>query len=74
MEGLCSWLLVGNIQIPAQDIEICIKTGFSSDIELDVTAYLLAQGTLKVRVDQEMIFYGQTSNLQSKCGFARIII
>ncbi|MFW1966136.1 TerD family protein [Acinetobacter guillouiae] len=49
----------GNIQIPAQDIEICIKTGFSSDIELDVTAYLLAQGTLKVRGDQDMIFYGQ---------------
>jgi stress response protein SCP2 len=53
----------GNIQIPAQDIEICIKTGFS-EIELDVTAYLLAQGTLKVRGDQDMIFYGQrqTSN------------
>ena len=51
----------GNLALNAHNIEICIKTSFSSSIELDVTAYQLAQNTLKVRGDQDMIFYGQQS-------------
>lgn len=51
----------GNLALNAHNIEICIKTSFSSSIELDVTAYQLAENTLKVRGDQDMIFYGQQS-------------
>ena len=51
----------GNIAVNAHQVEILIKTDFSPPIELDVSAYLLAQDSLKVRGDHDMIFYGQTS-------------
>jgi len=50
----------GNIQLSEQEVEIWIKTSFSSALELDVTAYLLDANTQKVRGDHDMIFYGQT--------------
>ena len=50
----------GNIQLSEQEVEILIKTSFSSALELDVTAYLLDANTQKVRGDHDMIFYGQT--------------
>ncbi|OTG92786.1 TerD family protein [Acinetobacter sp. ANC 3832] len=53
----------GNIALNAQTLEILIKTSFPSQVELDVTAYLLAQNTQKVRGDQDMIFYGQTQTV-----------
>ncbi len=50
----------GNIQLTTPEIEILIKTSFSSALELDATAYLLDANTQKVRGDHDMIFYGQT--------------
>ncbi|OTH00131.1 TerD family protein [Acinetobacter sp. ANC 4973] len=49
----------GNIGLVSETVEILIKTSVSTQIELDLTAYLLAQSTQKVRGDQDMIFYGQ---------------
>lgn len=50
----------GNIAITSEIVEILIKTKLPQHIDLDCTAYLLAQTTQKVRGDQDMIFYGQT--------------
>ena len=49
----------GNIALASEIIEILIKTTVPMPIELDLTAYLLAKDTQKVRGDQDMIFYGQ---------------
>ena len=49
----------GNISLVSEIIEILIKTNVPMQIELDLTAYLLAKDTQKVRGDQDMIFYGQ---------------
>jgi len=51
----------GNIGLDAQIVEILIKTAVPAHVDLDIAAYLLQQGTQKVRGDQDMIFYGQTS-------------
>ncbi|WP_425915670.1 TerD family protein [Acinetobacter sp. TSRC1-2] len=50
----------GNIALASEVVEILIKTSIPNQVEVDCTAYLLAQGTQKVRGDQDMIFYGQT--------------
>ena len=50
----------GNITLGSEVVEISIKTSIPHQVEVDCTAYLLAQGTQKVRGDQDMIFYGQT--------------
>lgn len=49
----------GNVALASEMIEILIKTNVPMQIELDLTAYLLAKDTQKVRGDQDMIFYGQ---------------
>ena len=51
----------GNIGLDAQIVEILIKTAVPAHVDLDIAAYLLQQSTQKVRGDQDMIFYGQTS-------------
>ena len=50
----------GNIALVSEVIEVLIKTTVPNPVELDLTAYLLAETTQKVRGDQDMIFYGQT--------------
>ena len=50
----------GNIALVSEVIEVLIKTTVPNQVELDLTAYLLAETTQKVRGDQDMIFYGQT--------------
>lgn len=50
----------GNIALASEEVEIFIKTSIPHQIEVDCTAYLLAESTQKVRGDQDMIFYGQT--------------
>ncbi len=50
----------GNIPLASEMVEISIKTSIPNQVEVDCTAYLLAQSTQKVRGDQDMIFYGQT--------------
>ncbi|MCU4425680.1 TerD domain-containing protein [Acinetobacter sp. IK31] len=50
----------GNIALASEVVEILIKTSILNQVEVDCTAYLLAQSTQKVRGDQDMIFYGQT--------------
>ena len=50
----------GNIALASEVVEISIKTNIPNQVEVDCTAYLLAQTTQKVRGDQDMIFYGQT--------------
>ena len=49
----------GNISLVSEIIEILIKTNVPMQIELDLTAYLLAKDTQKVRGDQGMSFCGQ---------------
>ena len=49
----------GNIALASEVVEILIKTSIPNQVEVDCTAYLLAQSTQKVRGDQDMIFYGQ---------------
>ena len=50
----------GNIALASEVVEISIKISIPNQVEVDCTAYLLAQSTQKVRGDQDMIFYGQT--------------
>jgi len=60
--GGCMQLVAGgNIGLDAQIVEILIKTAVPAHVDLDIAAYLLQQSTQKVRGDQDMIFYGQTS-------------
>lgn len=49
-----------NIALPAFNVEIVVTQQNSQNINADISAYLLKQSSLKVRGDQDMIFYGQT--------------
>ncbi|MHA3080297.1 TerD family protein [Acinetobacter sp. ANC 3791] len=49
-----------NTILPTPSVELVIRARVPQAIDLDVTAYLLAQTTQKVRGDTDMIFYGQT--------------
>ncbi|MHA3082804.1 TerD family protein [Acinetobacter sp. ANC 5383] len=49
-----------NTVLPTPSVELVIRARVPQAIDLDVTAYLLAQTTQKVRGDSDMIFYGQT--------------
>lgn len=54
-------LIVGaNTPINAQTLEISIRT--KAPVATDVSAYLLASSTQKVRGDDDMVFYGQPNN------------
>ncbi|MDM1760153.1 TerD family protein, partial [Acinetobacter sp. 251-1] len=53
----------GNIGLTQQNVDILIKTNVPAHIDLDITAYQLAQTTQKVRGDQDMIFYGQKQTI-----------
>ncbi|MHA3049751.1 TerD family protein [Acinetobacter sp. ANC 4641] len=49
-----------NTVLPTSSVELVIRARVPQAIDLDITAYLLAQTTQKVRGDTDMIFYGQT--------------
>ncbi|ENU79583.1 hypothetical protein F975_02835 [Acinetobacter sp. ANC 3789] len=49
-----------NTVLPTPSVELVIRARVPQAIDLDITAYLLAQTTQKVRGDTDMIFYGQT--------------
>ena len=48
-----------NLALSGSEATIKIKTIVPASLSLDITAYLLHQSTLKVRGDEDMIFYGQ---------------
>lgn len=50
-----------NTALSSPNIEIRIKQHSTQGAQADVSAYALEQSTQKVRGDQDMIFYGQTS-------------
>lgn len=50
-----------NTALSSPNIEIRMKQHSTQGAQADVSAYALAQDTHKVRGDQDMIFYGQTS-------------
>ncbi|WP_151777592.1 TerD family protein [Acinetobacter brisouii] len=49
-----------NTVLATPSVELVIRARIPQAIDLDITAYLLAQTTQKVRGDADMIFYGQT--------------
>ena len=51
-----------NIVIPTKTLQVEIKSVGLDLSALDFSAYCLSQGNLKVRGDDDMIFYGQLSN------------
>lgn len=53
----------GNTPLPATKLGMAIQVIGCQASELDFSAYLLGQQNLKVRGDDDMVFYGQTTNI-----------
>ncbi len=53
----------GNTTLPAIKLGMAIQVIGCQTSELDFSAYLLGQQNLKVRGDDDMVFYGQTTNI-----------